>query len=196
MNTALVVVDMQKAFCNPEGSFQRRGYVIENIGKIIEQCINLRKFADETGWTVFFTRLVYSEGYQGAGLLVQNNPQIRQLGGYIEGSPDSMIVDELTPKQGDIVINKNRFDPFITTTFYDQLCQFRIKKIVVCGVCTNICVESTVRGAFDRDIRVIIAEDAVTSYSKELHQASLETLRVFFASVLSVAKIEESFRRI
>ena len=60
MNTAIIIVDMQQAFCYPGGSFQRRGYSIADVKQVMQQCAILRDLAVRKGWPVIFTRLIFS----------------------------------------------------------------------------------------------------------------------------------------
>jgi len=183
MTTALLVVDLQNAFCRPEGSFVRRGLAIEGIERVVERCRRLVDHATRAGWPVVYTRLAYQPDYRDAGLLVANQPAIRALGGYADGSFDAAIVDAL-PTAGDstIVLRKTRYDPFCGTDLEGELRRRGVGDLVVCGVTTNVCVESTVRRAHDLDFPVRIVEDAMASYDAALHRASIETMARHFAT--------------
>lgn len=190
MRTALLVVDLQNAFCRPEGSFARRGLEIEGIGQIVERCRRLVEHAEGSGWLVVATRLVYAPDYRDAGLLVERNPEIRALGAYREDSFDAELVAELQPwVDRAFVVRKSRYDPFRGTGLEAGLRARDVGDLVVCGVTTNVCVESTVRSAHDLDFRVRIVEDAMASYDRALHRASVETMARHFAERVDLAQV-------
>jgi acyl carrier protein len=134
MSTALLVVDLQNAFCRPEGSFARRGLSIDSIGRVVDRCRSLVEHARRSDWLVVLTRLVYAADYRDAGLLVDRNPGIRALGAYREGSFDAELVAELLPVAGDsLVVRKTRYDPFLGTGLEAELRARDVGDVVVCG---------------------------------------------------------------
>jgi ureidoacrylate peracid hydrolase len=190
MSTALLVVDLQNAFCRPEGSFARRGLSIDSIGRVVDRCRSLVEHARRSDWLVVLTRLVYAADYRDAGLLVDRNPGIRALGAYREGSFDAELVAELLPVAGDsLVVRKTRYDPFLGTGLEAELRARDVGDVVVCGVTTNVCVESTVRSAHDLDFSVRIVEDAMSSYDPVLHRASIDTMARHFATRIVLADL-------
>lgn len=190
MTTALVVVDMQNAFCLPSGSFAQRGGEIIDIARVIEGCRTLIEHADANGWWVVCTAMTFSPDYSEAGLLVKDRPAIREKGAYLEGSSDAQIVEQLMPlPAGSGIHRKTRFDPFCKTSLSEELRDRGVEELVVCGVLTNVCVESTVRRAYDLDFPVRIVEDAMSSTQEELHAASLETMSRHFATRVRVADL-------
>lgn len=190
MRTALLVVDLQNAFCRPEGSFAQRGLAIDSIGRVLERCRSLVELAGRSDWLVVLTRLVYAADYQDAGLLVARNPGIRAVGAYREGSFDAELVSELLPVADDaLVVRKTRYDPFRGTGLEAELRARGVGDVVVCGVTTNVCVESTVRSAHDLDFPVRIVEDAMSSYDPALHRASLDTMTRHFATRVVLADL-------
>jgi len=194
--TALIVIDVQNAFCHPEGSFRKRGYELLEVERVIEAIQKLLCLARKLGWLVVFTKTQFRSDYSNAGLLVrQIAPEIAQLKGYQEGSWDAELIPQLTPQSGEVIITKTRYDPFVDTYIEQILKRHGVNQIVVCGLLTNVCVESCVRSAFDRDFKVILAADAVTTYSSELHAASLKTIEHHFGTVKTTNEIEARFGR-
>jgi ureidoacrylate peracid hydrolase len=190
MSTALVVVDLQNAFCQPEGSFAQRGVRIEGVERVVDGCLRLIAHAEAADWSVVYTTLVFRCDYRDAGQLVARNPAIRELGGYCEGSWDAALVDALLPVSGSaFVVRKSRYDPFCGTGLEADLRGRGVSEVVVCGVTTNVCVESTVRRAHDLDFPVRIVTDAMASYDAELHRASLATMSRHFATPVAIADL-------
>lgn len=195
-NTALILVGMQNAFCSPEGSFWKRGYSILNIDSVLATVRNLLSFAHKKNILVIFTKLEYKSDYSNSGLLVKHfAPEIIKLGGYRENSWDSELFDFQERSEHDIVIVKKRYDPFFNTNLENILKAHQINHLIVAGVLTNVCVESCVRSAFDRDFEVTVVSDATSTYSEELYRASLSTMERHFARIVLFKELERSWNR-
>ena len=183
---------MQNAFCSKEGSFWKRGYSILNIDSVLKVVQSLLSFAHKRGMLVIFTKLEYKPDYSDSGLLVkQLSPEIIKLGAYLENSWDSTIFNFQELKEHDIIIVKKRYDPFFNTELEDILKTHQITRLIVAGVLTNVCVESCVRSAFDRDFEVIVIRDATSTYSEELYVASMTTMEKHFAKVISFEELQK-----
>jgi ureidoacrylate peracid hydrolase len=120
-DTALIIVDMQNAFCSKKGSFWKRGRKILNLEKILRTNQKLLSFARNKKWLVIFTKLVFKKDYSGSELLVKRNPEIVKIGAYKEGSWDSEIIESLKPRENEYVAIKKRHDPFIGTNLLQIL---------------------------------------------------------------------------
>lgn len=110
----------------------------------------------------------------------------------IRDSWDAAVVDELAPREGEVVLDKTRYSAFYKTDLEERLRSLGIETLIVCGVTTNICVESTVRDAFFRDIRVVVPSDATAAVTPELHEGALRCFEYGFGQVATVAEIEEA----
>lgn len=187
---ALILVDVQNAFCFANGSYVKRGNHILNLNPTLVKIKQLLSFARKNKWLVIFTKLEYKLNYSDAGLLVKRNPEIIKLKGYIKNTWDSEIISDLKPKNNEVIITKNRYDPFSNKNLVKVLVRKKIKKIIIAGFLTNVCVESTARSAFDRDFEVFVVKDATSSYSKDSKDFSLATIGKHFGSVASVKNLE------
>ncbi len=196
MKTAVIVVDMQNAFCHPEGSFRKRGYSIIDIDSVIETNRRLADFANSQRWPIFYTMLEFEEDYSDAGLLVAKHPDIKQMRAYMKNSFDSRIIAALKAEQTGTIIKKKRYDPFIRSELEDSLREGQYRRIVISGVLTDVCVESTVRSAFDRGFEPIVVRDGTSTDSRELYEASLETLGEHFAYVYRFDEIQSLFNTV
>jgi nicotinamidase-related amidase len=173
-NSALLVIDMQKFFLDPQSpSFTCGGTaIIPNIKRLIE----VFRAANRP---VIYTCHVHHPDGLDAGIL-----EWWWKGMCIEGTPESEVCDELAPLEGEKVIYKHRYSAFYNTDLETVLRCLNVKDIVVTGVMTNICCETTARDAFLRDYRVFFAADATGSCSEDLHVASLLNLAFGFAYVV------------
>jgi ureidoacrylate peracid hydrolase len=198
MKEALLVIDMQNAFIHPNGSMQNH-YLpntshFPGIRRAIEGCRAAIDLARLNQNPVIFTRTVYHDGYVDAGhfapgeYLADSLAALRHAGGILAGTWDVEIVDELAPEDGDIVIDKTRFDAFLNTPLDPILRHLKVRRLTICGVITNFCVETTVRGAFVRDYIVTLLGDACAAYTEREHEISLESLAATgMATVVSTA---------
>jgi ureidoacrylate peracid hydrolase len=110
------------------------------------------------------------------------------MGGLAAGSWDAAVVDEFGAGPDDLYIDKARFDAFLWTSLDPLLRGLGTESLVVCGVVTNICVESTVRAAFMRDYRVTLLADGCAARTTRLHDLGVEVMgSCGFASVAAVA---------
>ena len=95
----------------------------------------------------------------------------------------SQILDAVAPQPGDIVLEKLRWDAFYATELENILRNLDVNRIVVAGLQTNVCVETTSRTALMKNFEVAIPEDAVSTDGKILHFNGLDSLRVLYAEI-------------
>ena len=116
--SALVVIDMQNAFCRDDGSFARLGFDIAMLKAAIEPCRRAVAAAHAAKVPVIFTRLSYAADYHDGGIAIQYmTPEFVEAGCLAAGTSDVEIVDELRPVAGDHVVDKNRFSAFYAPAF-------------------------------------------------------------------------------
>jgi nicotinamidase-related amidase len=111
--------------------------------------------------------------------------------GELEGP---QVVDELTPLPGDEVIDKYGYGGFHNTPLRDALGARHVEQVVVVGTVTQICVEDTVRGGFHEGFEMVVARDGVASFDPELHRATLKSLAMKFALVVSAEEVVAALR--
>ena len=124
-----------------------------------------------------FTRHLYRPGRADEGqALKQNSPALAGLNGLQSGTWDAEVMAELGCGPSDLVVDKVRFDAFQWTSLEPLLRGLNINDLVVCGVVTNLCVETTIRSAFMRDFPVTLLADCCAAQTRRLHELSLEVL--------------------
>jgi nicotinamidase-related amidase len=104
-------------------------------------------------------------------------------GKCLEGSPESEVHPELAPLPGEKVIFKHRYSAFYNTDLETVLRCLKVEDLVITGVMTNMCCESTARDAYFRDYRVFFPADGTGSINEEMQLASLMNLALGFAYV-------------
>lgn len=171
--SALIVVDMQKFFLDPASpTFTCGGLaIIPALKRLISE---FRK----AGRPVIYARHVHHPDRIDAGILGW-----WWEGMCIEGSPESEVYDDLAPLPNEKVILKHRYSAFYNTDLETILRVQKIEDLVITGIMTNMCCESTARDAYFRDYRVFFLSDGTGSINEEMHLASLLNLAFGFAYV-------------
>jgi len=105
-----------------------------------------------------------------------------------------VIVDELAPDEGDVVIDKYGYGGFHNTVLEDALRAGQVSQVVTTGTVTQICVEETVREGFHRNLEMVVVRDAVASFDPELHAATLRNMAMKFGVVTSSEEVIASLR--
>lgn len=175
---ALVVVDMLRYFASPNG----RCFLPASAG-IAPQIRSLLDAWRRNGGTVVFTRHCH-EGEHDLGMLG------RFFSDHIAcGEPDSQIIEMLEPLDGERVFNKTTYDAFIGTDLEEYLKKERMEQVLVTGVLTHMCCETTARSAFCRGFEVYVPVDATASNCEERHLASLMAMADAVAVVLRTDEV-------
>jgi ureidoacrylate peracid hydrolase len=192
MTRALLVVDMQNGFCHPEGSFARIGMGLEGAEVAVRNAAVAVAQARRAALPVVFTRHLYRPGRADEGrALKQNSPALAGIDGLKAGTWDAGVVDELGCLPEDLTVDKVRFDAFQWTSLEPLLRGLGVDELVVCGVVTNICVETTVRSAFMRDFPVTLLADCCAAATRRLHELSVEVLAAY--QLAEIASVTEGF---
>lgn len=175
---ALLVVDMLRYFAHPGGRC-----FLPVAGLIIPRVRSLLDAWREMGGVVAFTRHCHT-GDGDLGMLG------RFFSDYIRsGEPDAAIVDELTPVDLEPVFEKTTYDAFLGTGLGDFLEESGVEQVIVSGVLTHMCVETTARSAFCRGYEVFVPADATASSCLERHLQSLEGMADAVAIVTGTGEI-------
>lgn len=192
--TALIVVDMQNAFCKPSGSLAGMGIDIGPLAAVIEPCGRLVNAARATGVPVIFTRYVYRPDYRDGGVLVKHiMPGLAEANSLKAGTDDIEIVEELTPLPDEPVIDKNRPSAFYGTQLDSLLSGYDAQSVVVCGVTTNMCVETTIRDASQRDILPYMPKDATGEIDQLRYDGAVAAVEWLFGKVVTVDDVVEAW---
>jgi len=181
--SALLVVDMQKFFLDPKGkTFTEGGLaILPNIQRLIAI---FRKISRP----VIYTAHVHSSPELDGGIMAW-----WWEGMLIEGTKEAKVHPAITPRKGEKIVYKHRYSGFYNTDLETTLRCLKIEDLVVTGIMTNMCVESTVRDAYYRDLRVFTLLDATGSVNEDLHLSSLKNLAFGFSYITTTDEIVKSF---
>ncbi len=175
---ALIVIDMQRYFTDPSShaSFPEADAIVWNVQLI------LAAFR-ERGLPVIFTRHALARGedpgrmsdWWGENITIEN--------------PLSAIDERLRPLANEEVVRKTRYSAFVGTGLERILERLEITRVVIVGVMTHLCCESTARDAFMRDHEVFFIVDATATKDEELHLGSLRALADGFALLATTREV-------
>ena len=187
--TVLLLVDLQKAFCDPDGSMARQGRDIDAMRRAATGCAGLAGDARAAGVRVIWTRMVYRPDYlDGGRLLWDLRPNLRRIGALRADTPDGGLSELVRPEPSDVVIDKPRYSALYGTALEALLRALGAETIVVGGVTTSMCVETTARDLSQRDYAVHVVGDACGDFDAERHRASLAAIAFGFAPVVDSAE--------
>lgn len=186
--TALVVIDLQRAFCAADGSVSRQGRDVQACADVLPACATIVEAFRARRRPVIWTQMAFSPDYGDAGILVHElRPGIAAIGGLQRGTPDVELL--LRPRPDEPVLEKTRFSAFHGTTLWDILERASVRDLVLVGVTTSMCVETTAREAGQHDLRVIVPQEAVADLDPEVHAASLDRIAYGFGHVVDTRAV-------
>jgi len=188
-DTALIIVDMQNDFCSEKGHYDRCGKDITLSKKMTPNLAKLIRKARERG-----VLLIYVQNTQlpnGAYLspaavatLLKRWGDESELSYTLEGTWGHQVIDAIKPEPTDLTVKKHRPSAFVGTDLDLILRGSGISTIIVTGVVTEGCVESTARDGWLRDYYVVIAEDCIGSSVPDLHEAQLKLMKHLYHFVV------------
>ncbi len=205
--TALIVVDMQNAFASPGGMLDLAGIDVRPAGDVIANARMVCEAARRSGVPVVYLTIGYPPDLSTAGGSDSPNPQKElalclmrerpELRGKLLtfGTWDFQIVDELAPHDGDTVLVKSRYSGFAGTNLDAMLRSRGVRNLLMLGIASNVCVESTLRDAYFLEYwPVMIADATMAAGPEEIQRATLYNVRTFFGWVASSEDVVTSLR--
>lgn len=207
--TAVIVIDMQNAYASPGGYLDLAGFDISGADRVIQNTKGVLEVARAAGMPVIYFQNGWDADYVEAGgpgspnfhksNALKTMRQRPELQGTLlaRGTWDYELVEDLKPQPGDIVLHKTRYSGFFNSQLDSTLRSRNIRNIVVVGIATNVCVESTLRDGFFLEYFGIVLEDATHQAGPEfLQQAAIYNIEKFFGWVSSVADFKGAFGQV
>ena len=188
-HTAVLVIDMQHVCC-AEGYPPDREVDKTMIRAMIPRLQQFLTQARRKNVTIVFIRTVMNEGDFSSPikeLSIRNYGQ--EVAYCVKDSWEAEFTPEIQPEANEIIIEKTRYSAFVKTDLDARLREMGIVTLIVTGVATNICVETTSRDGFMRDYYIVVPDDLVATLSDELHRCALTNLNRWFATVTSSAEL-------
>ena len=183
--TALVIIDMQRDFMEPGGFGETLGNDVSRLATAIKPIASVLKAARDSGMLVIHTREGHASDLSDApSAKVERGAPSLRIGDpgpmgriLIRGEAGHDIIPALYPVDGEVVIDKPGKGAFYATELGDILRKYGIENLLVCGVTTEVCVNTTVREANDRGYRCVVLSDGCASYFPEFHEMGLKMIK-------------------
>ena len=207
--TAVLLVDMQNAFASEGGMLDLAGIDVGPAGEAVAKARVLADAARTAGIPVIYLVMGYPPDKSSAGgddspnprkelalCLMRERPELR--GTLLTfGSWDFQIVDALTPVEGELVITKPRYSGFVGTPLDAVLRDRGIRTLLMAGIASNVCVESTLRDAFFHEYWPVMVEDAtMPGGPPEIQRATIYNVTTFFGWVTTVLEVTQALRAV
>lgn len=195
---AVIVIDMQNDFCHDDGLIPRGELDPRHVGvkpdmTLMKACIpalaRLIESARSAGVRIFFVRFIEDDRYQPLPLLMKKRQVGRTKTLCEEGTWGAEFIAGLVPKPGDAIVTKYVYSALIATDLEKTLQDAGIRTLIVTGVATEVCVESTIRDGCQLGFNIVEPRDCVASYDGAGHQSSLTLVRRYFGWVTSSEEI-------
>ena len=208
---ALVIIDMQNYGCNPDAGVAQMlslrypeiaGYYVPRLTQTaIPNARKLLTAFRRAGRQVLFTRhgplmpdgrdmIARRRRRDTDSVTTTNTPTL-----WSKGSFEHEIIETLKPEANEMVIDKNTSSAFNSTGIEWMLRNMGIETLVVAGMATDMCVETTSRDAADRGFNVIIAEDASATFFPDHHRAALSGFARVFGQVWASGDVISALQR-
>jgi ureidoacrylate peracid hydrolase len=191
--TALVVVDMQNDFAHRNGFFGKGGYNPLGGGvraidmtmceQMAPKLLRLMSAARTAGGKIYHVRSFFDDRYLPPMLRLRKRRIGRTADVCPEGKWGSEQLEGFEPQPGDRLITKHVHSAFIGTDLRNVLESDGIKSLIVTGVATEICVESTVRDGCMTGFYIVVPRDCVATYLRDVHERSLAQFGAYWAWV-------------
>ena len=202
INPALLVIDMQNGFVSKGGSYDLMGINVSKYRDVVPSLKRLIALCRKSKIPIFYSQAVREES--GIDLLTRSHrilpksrsERIKRRPICIRGSWDAEIVEELKPSLDDHVVIKRRDSVFQDTEVEVWLRSLGIDSIIFSGIDTSICVESSLRDAFNHGYDVVLISDATASNNQDHYKSTLDNIRNYYGLVMNLDEFVGNFAKI
>jgi ureidoacrylate peracid hydrolase len=198
INPALLVIDVQNGFVSKGGSYDLLGMETSNYSEVIPKIRDLINLCKNVRIPIFYTQAVRESS--GIDLLTRSHKilpksreeRIKKKPICVRETWDAEIVDEIKPSEGDHVVMKRRDSAFHDTEIGVWLRSLKIDTLIFCGIDTSICVETSLRDAFNIGYDVVLISDATASNNKKHYESTLENVKGYYGIVMDIQELSQS----
>jgi ureidoacrylate peracid hydrolase len=192
--TALLVIDMQNGFCHPEGTLAKDGTDISMMRATIPKTKRLLEICREHGIPDFWTiqeHHVVDKTRELHKIVPHTMKRFRPP--CLKGTWDAEVVDELKPfiTKDSHLLPKQKFSAFYNTNLEVMTRVLGVRTLIVCGVSSNACVETSLREAYMRDLDLVIVQDCIGGLRKEWHDFAVSVWSRFLGVVVNVEDLPQ-----
>jgi ureidoacrylate peracid hydrolase len=198
INPALLIIDVQNGFVSKGGSYDLLGMETSNYREVIPKIRDLINLCKNVRIPIFYTQAVRESS--GIDLLTRSHKilpksreeRIKKKPICVRETWDAEIVDEIKPSEGDHVVIKRRDSAFHDTEIGVWLRSLKIDTLIFCGIDTSICVETSLRDAFNIGYDVVLISDATASNNKKHYESTLENVKGYYGIVMDIQELSQS----
>src|SRR5919108_6162376 len=192
INPALLVIDVQNGFVSKGGSYDLLGIKTSCYIEVIPRICDLINLCRSVGIPIFYTQAVRESS--GIDLLTRSHKilpksreeRIKKKPICVRETWDAEIVDEIKPAEGDHVVIKRRDSAFLNTEIGVWLRSLSIDTLIFCGIDTSICVETSLRDAFNIGYDVVLISDATASNNMKHYESTIEHVKGYYGIVMDL----------
>jgi len=193
-HTAVVVIDMQNDFCDPNGFVaNKRGTDLTDTRAIIPKLVELLDEARQVKAKVVLVHMSTTDDDLTGPIMDRLTRVSANERTCPEGSWGAELIPEIVAAPDDIMVYKNRYSAFIKSDLDKKLKAMGIKTLIMTGVATNVCVESTARDGYMLDFYIVVAQDLVACAHQDLQDISMRNLGSYFGIITSAQEIVDSW---
>lgn len=190
--TALLVIDMQKGFCDPDSQMEKAGIGTENQRAILPDVLRLVDLARDRGMPVLWSQQIhYPEDVTRRKRRIPSHIDKQNWAPCLRGTWEVDFVDEVAGaiQPEDLIVEKHRASVFFETTLDTKLRMLGIEQILISGCNTDFCVETTIRDGYYRDMDVIVVRECVAGPRRRFHEDTLAKVETYFGAVVSLDEL-------
>ena len=197
INPALIVIDVQNGFVSKGGSYDLLGMEVAHYKEVIPKIRDLIIMCRNAGIPVFYTQAVRESS--GIDLLTKTHKilpksreeRIMKKPICISGTWDADIVEDIKPMEGDHVVIKRRDSAFHDTEIGVWLRSIGVDTLIFCGIDTSICVETSLRDAFNLGYDTILVSDTTASSNRKHYESTIENVRDYYGIVIELRELDQ-----
>lgn len=201
VNPALLVVDVQNGFVSKSGSYDLLGMDTSRYRQVIPKIKVLLDLCRDNSIPIFYTQAVRESS--GIDLLTRTHKilpksreeRIKKKPICVRGTWDADIVEEVAPKPGDHIVTKRRDSAFHDTEIKVWLSSLGIDTLIFSGIDTSICVETSLRDAFNLGYDVVLISDATVSSNKKHYESTIDNIKDYYGLVMDLSEFSQFLPR-
>jgi ureidoacrylate peracid hydrolase len=188
-HTALMIIDVQNDFCHENGFKALKGSDVTKAQATIPVIEKIIDKARSLSVPIVFVYTTHSADSSSKAWL--SRPQASTKSDLVREGTWGAEFYRLSPQEGDIIIEKHSYCAFMKTNLEENLIRMGIKSLIIAGVATNLCVESTARNGFMLDYNITLVKDGCAGYFSDLEAATYTNIQNNFGMVLESKEIED-----
>ena len=191
--TRFLVIDVQNDFCAKGGWFDEYANDLTLIHEAVDRLVAFIDVARQAGVPPIFVRAIYDRIYLSPPMLERHARTGLGIDHCREGTWGADFF-RVKPLEGELIFTKHRYSAFKDTELDAYLRAQRVENLILAGITSNVCVESTARDAYMFDYHVVFLSDASATYQADAHEATLANIRRAFGIVASSDEVADAWR--